>query len=46
MAALVGRLVPGASLANLRRLSGGASQETWAFDAKADAGSDSAPRRT
>lgn len=38
MAALVRRMVPGAELANLRRLSGGASQETWAFDA-ADASS-------
>lgn len=33
MATLAGRLVPGAALVALRRLSGGASQETWAFDA-------------
>lgn len=38
MATLVDRLVPGATLANLRRLSGGASQETWAFDACAASG--------
>ena len=38
MAALAGRIVPGAQLANLRRLSGGASQETWAFDAVAHEG--------
>ncbi len=32
--ALAGRLAPGAvSIANLKRLSGGASQETWSFDA-------------
>lgn len=34
MTALVGRIVPGAELAHLRRLSGGASQETWAFAAR------------
>lgn len=39
MAALVGRIVPGAVIANLRRLSGGASQETWAFQAEDAAGS-------
>jgi aminoglycoside phosphotransferase (APT) family kinase protein len=33
MQALASRIVPGAGLANLRRLSGGASQESWAFDA-------------
>lgn len=33
MAALVERHFSGAKLDNLRRLSGGASQETWAFDA-------------
>lgn len=38
MAVLVARIDPGASLANLRRLSGGASQETWAFDAVGPAG--------
>ncbi|WP_176593321.1 phosphotransferase family protein [Sphingobium sp. EM0848] len=34
MAALVDRIVPGAELAHMRRLSGGASQETWAFEAQ------------
>lgn len=38
MGALIGRIVPDAQLANLRRLSGGASQETWAFDAVGPAG--------
>ncbi len=38
MAALVGRIVPGAELAHLRRLSGGASQETWAFEARGAGG--------
>jgi aminoglycoside phosphotransferase (APT) family kinase protein len=32
--AVVRRAFPGAQLSNLRRLSGGASQETWAFEAK------------
>ncbi len=31
--AVVRRVFPGARLSNLRRLSGGASQETWAFEA-------------
>jgi len=37
--AVVRRVFPGARMDNLRRLSGGASQETWAFEAVGESGS-------
>lgn len=38
MAALAGRLSPGADLTGLHRLSGGASQETWSFTLREEDG--------
>src|SRR5258708_13414298 len=36
---LVARIVPGAAVEGLRRLSGGATQETWRFEAVSSVGS-------
>lgn len=38
MASLVGRIAPGARLTSLKRLSGGASQESWLIEGEADQG--------